>query len=253
MAGFRPELYSWLKQRGLDVRPSLAGTSWAKALPRSVRFRDGQIVKQLHGLAWKDGQERPRLSPGWYAAEAFEVALHVLGFLVLPLALVLYALSAQSLWSTTLAPRGVSGLLYAEAAQPLPLDGIGERYSLPLYEAFWIEAAVFVSLAGLRIILQYGRSFLPGTARPYRAFFAWILMAHLSLTLGVVGIMFTWCVLAALLEPSKYLPPVAGFVAVIAVLLTVGTEMASAAHRAKKMLMKVGRPTVTRLEPFSSA
>ena len=55
------------------MRPSLAGVTWTTALPRSVKLRDKQVVKQLHGLAWKDTSHEVPLSFGWYATEGIEV------------------------------------------------------------------------------------------------------------------------------------------------------------------------------------
>ena len=88
------------------------------------------------------------------------MALHVFLFVVLPLILVLYAFATQNLWSLVLSPpsRGIEGLLWADVVQPLPLQYAGGSYSLPLFQACWVEAAVFVSMAFVRLLCQYFRS-----------------------------------------------------------------------------------------------
>ena len=248
--GFRPALYDWCRQQGLSVRPNLQGDAWTNGtLPRGVKLRDGQVVKQIFGLVpytsastASSSSFLPSLVPPswpWYGLQALEVAIHVLLFLVTPLALPIYTASYQDAWSLLLAPEeGVNGqlaMLWQDVLQPIPLND-GLRFMLPVYSAFWWEGFIFMLFVLLRLTLVYLELPLPRFVEGYRVIFSVALALHLVLLVGTLGIMGAWCLVAALVTPKASLPSVTAAVVMVLVVIAVATQMRRAAHHARKLL-----------------
>ena len=190
------------------------------------------------------------------------VLLHALLMLGPALGLTLYGLEAQQLWALTLAPphHGTYGdspegaaplplppLLSSDVLQPSPNIGTdGRRATLPMFAALALESVLFACVAALRLLLYYAKLNL----RPERScahrlaavaqhgvtlVFGGCLFAHSLLLLVLVGVLVSWLLLAAALDPVRFLSYGAAVLTVLIVGWTIHGEFsaAAAAFRAK--------------------
>ena len=165
--GFRNEMFKWCEARGHATMPLLDGREWARHLPRNVRFRDRQKVRQVRGLRWNTGEAQVKLSRKWFVLEAFVVVVEVLAFFLLPLLTVFYAMVMQNVWGVLMCPSDgvldpdspddrVLPLLWTDVAKPVWDQE--PRYVLLLVRVIAWENVGFMLLTTIRLVARCGAS-----------------------------------------------------------------------------------------------
>ena len=112
-----------------------------------------------------------------------------------------------------------------------------QRSTLTLVKLVAWENLVFLFFSTFRMLSHYVN--LYQKTRPVRWFntvYAWLLMLHVTLYFAYIGIIGCWFVLAAVLEPGKFLPFGVGVVVVIVVGTGIASELTAAARKLKEKL-----------------
>ena len=247
-AGFRPAVFAYFKSKGLPP-PNLRGSEWAKALPRGARFRDKQKVRQLYGIEWCNDARDLNLSKSWYLIELCTVALHAGSMLVIPLVVIYYAFHMQHIWALLMCPPdGIHGtwpalwydlfnsyLVWSPSFDTVePGEADQSRHTLLLVRMICVEAVAFMVLAILRLTLHY-LSFPPSRAvRIFKSAFGVVLGLHILWVFSYIGVISAWLILAAILQPTKFLPFGMAVLVVGVVAVTTYSTMTGAAAKLKE-------------------
>ena len=178
--------------------------------------------------------------------------VHVLIVVAMPALVVVHAMFHQDMWGRMLCPEeGMDGkppLLWADVTgarvTSLAADDSyslwGEVYVVPFVSALLYEAGIFVGLSFLRLLTLYlsptgwWRRSVKVVQHLYMVFFVF----HLFLLFVYVGVIGAWLVLAAALEPDRFLPFGVAVLALVVVGTTVSKQMIAAADRFKDALKK---------------
>ena len=242
--GFRSELFAWCKAKGRSL-PNLNGDEWASWLPKGVKFRDRQRVRQIRGLAWNTGDAPVQLSWKWFFIEGFTVLMHVVAFFMMPLLTIFYALVMQNLWGMLMCPVGgirsgdelLQPLLWTDVVRPGGwADSTDDKYTLLLVRIVVWENIAFLLLTTVRLMMHYAGTPRHGPWKAIKLVYSVVLAIKIGLFCAYVGIIGCWFVLAAVLDPSKFLPFGTAVIVIAVVGLTVSREMLYAAEKFKTAL-----------------
>ena len=113
-----------------------------------------------------------------------------------------------------------------------------ERYSLLLLKLVAIESICFMLLSTCRLLLNYMQAPRNKASDAVRWIYSFVIMAHLTWFFSYLGIIGCWLLLAAILNPNKFLPFGCAVLVVVVVATTIGRQMLEAADRLKEMLWK---------------
>jgi len=175
--------------------------------------------------------------------------LHVVVTFVLPIVVTLHALLLQSFWAALLSPvdgvngrkpllwEWATGTAYSAGTQlPDPNDA-GGYYVVPLVQCLLWESAIFAGTSLIRLALNYLRPPLPRLMDVARHLYSFVAILHFFLFFTYIGTVSAWLVVAAALEPSRFLPYGMAVLVVLFVGGSVYHQMQDAAKR-MKMLVK---------------
>ncbi len=109
-------------------------------------------------------------------------------------------------------------------------------YVIPLVRAALIELAVFVAFCLARLSLHYLQPPTPWLIVAVRYLFGVALVVQAFLTCTYVCCIVTWLILAACLEPTRFLPYGVAAVALVLVGLTILSQMQAASVKLKAMV-----------------
>ncbi len=182
-----------------------------------------------------DERHQARLTASWYAMEALTVFVHMAFLLLPPLLVMLYAMGMQYTHGLTMAGLGDDPLSPYDFNQfPPNLEGKSLVFVVELLMYF---VAVYSGLAIIRLIFRY-LSLPAGLLRKFiRRSFAWVLVAVTFAFLTWAGLVFTWFILAAALDPVRFLPYAGGIVASVAVLAVTWSKLKAAAGILRKRML----------------
>ncbi len=248
--GLAPALATWCQKRGLAVpRRSSLARLLPRVLPRGATFHEDLKSRKLTGLAWRhlvDDADAVAFSSNWYALEILTVVLHCSVVVVIPITMVMHALVLQDVWATYFCPeQGIDGrhpLLWADVTGSRITSGtspaISSLYVVPVVQAITLEALAFLSASFVRLMFFYLRLPLPLLNAAIRWLYMVVLLVHLFVFLTYLGIFAAWMVLAAALEPTRFLPFGVAVLALFVVAVTVNQQMTFAADRLKEKIKK---------------
>jgi len=224
-------LRSWASCSGLPApdlseigNEALAGRAGASGCES---FR----VKEVVGVRLRDaaGELRPRRPWKWYLMELLTVLAHVGIMLAPPAVCVPVALEAQQTYALTTAAPGTDPLMWHHVLRSVP-DLSGKHVALSAGIILWVNAA-YVAATLLRISAHYLELDIRGRlAWAIRKGFAWVLMAYLCLVIGYCALVAIWFSLAAVIDPSRFLPYGVAVVVVVAVSIVLWKSMRKAAE-----------------------
>jgi len=144
----------------------------------------------------------------------------------------------QNYWGVYLCPAaGVNGqapLLWIDILNAGPPS---DRYVTMLPKVVAIEALAFIACTFLRMVLSY--TGLPNSnpvVWATKSVYALFLACHLVFFASYIGVISCWFVLAAVLEPSKFLPYGVAVLVIVLVASTISHQMLAAASKFKKKL-----------------
>lgn len=182
-----------------------------------------------------DARHKARLTASWYAMEALTVFMHMAFLLLPPLLVMLYAMGMQYTHGLTMAGLGDNPLSPYDFNQfPPQLKGKSLVFVVELLLYF---VGVYSGLALLRLVFRY-LSLPAGVLRKFvRRSFAWVLVAVTFAFLTWAGLVFTWFILAAALDPVRFLPYAGGIVASVAVLAVTWSKLKAAAGILRKRML----------------
>ncbi|CAJ1394463.1 unnamed protein product [Effrenium voratum] len=240
--GMRQKYFNWCSERNLTpVAPEemdplsreseLMGLS-AWALVNDSIYQEVEVQKILHcSLAT---EPKLVLDCRQLIADFLEVLVDIL-VLVLPALLIsLNALGAQQVYAqTTVTDTPVQMMDVLGTALPYIGFDAGGRQVLFLTAFILSTQFVYIVLATIRVLLHY---VVPERRikRAYDWFFAIVLLVE---TVGItawVGVTASWCILATILSPVKYLPYGAAVIVFGVVVVTLWKEMNEAATMMRK-------------------
>jgi len=185
--------------------------------------------KRIYGLSFMDGStaaSRPRLGCTFFAVEGFSVMVHMSVFFLLPVLCIVYALQMQFTHGVTVATASQKALSRFDLAQFPPLLSGQVVFVVRLIVA---ACFVFIVLGFLRILIRYvalPRGFLRTVVRKA---FAFVLVVVVFAMFFVIGLVLAWFVLAAALDPTRFLPYGAGAICALVVSLTTFKQLSRAA------------------------
>jgi len=159
-------------------------------------------------------------SPSWYAIAAAAPFFHLCMFVPLPLLLLVFVMRVQDLWAVTVAPPTVHGaepeisldLFWPNFFTLLQQRASGDLYLLPLVEGVLYEWLAVCIATLVRLLLYYvdvdekacppmARYLIRGVRYAYSALFTLHIWLYCSLAMMVC----CWVVLAAALDPTRFL------------------------------------------------
>merc|ERR1711865_201590 len=187
------------------------------------------------------------LSWKWHFIESLTVMLHMSVAFVPQLLLIYYALATQHTWAVLMCPpSGIDGrqpLLWTDVVpqsfSSFSLSGTTEdRYSLLLLKLVAWESICFMILSVCRILLNYTQAPRNKVSDAIRWIYSFVMMAHFTWFFSYLGIIGCWLLLAAILNPNRFLPFGCAVLVVVVVATTIGRQMLEAAARLKEMLWK---------------
>ena len=123
---------------------------------------------------------------------------------------------------------------FAWSPQPNPY----QHYTLLFVRLVVIEALTFVGISILCAFLYYIQAPQRRAVRVIRQLFGLVIIGHLLFNLSLFGVVGTWLVLAAVLDPTQFLPYGVAVLVVVVVGYTVGSQMLAAATRFKDRLLE---------------
>jgi hypothetical protein len=257
--GLREELALWCSAQGIEA-PQLKGRGWVRALPHGVEFKSDFKARQVRGIAWPlEGEvRRVSLSWSWHLFEAAAVLLHCAWAFAIPIIVSTHAMVLQDAWGNLLCLPGFEGsgtrplvwvmatslsaggdavtpdehyhqlsgeaTLSTDASEHAP--HLPTTYVVPLVSLLLIESACFTGASIVRLLWLYLN---PPSTQPWRLLtgvmqhgFMLVCVVHLALVFAYVGVFMSWLVLAAALEPTRFLPYGIAVVALVLVGLVVG-------------------------------
>ena len=182
-----------------------------------------------------------------YLIEALAVVLHMCVAFVPQLLLIYYALAMQHTWAVLMCPAGgidgIAPLLWTDVVphsfRSFSLSGNPEeRYSLLLLRLVAWESICFMLLSACRLLLNYMQAPRNKVSDAIRWLYSIVIMLHLTWFFSYLGIIGCWLLLAAILNPNRFLPFGCAVLVVVVVATTIGRQMLEAAARLKDMLWK---------------
>ena len=202
----------------------------------------------MHVGARNDARDL-NLSKSWYLIELCTVALHAGSMLVIPLVVIYYAFHMQHIWALLMCPPdGIHGtwpalwydlfnsyLVWSPSFDTVePGEADQNRHTLLLVRMICVEAVAFMALAILRLTLHY-LSFPPSRAvRIFKAAFGVVLGLHILWVFSYIGVISAWLILAAILQPTKFLPFGMAVLVVGVVAVSTYSTMTGAAAKLKE-------------------
>ena len=246
--GFRPQLRAWCRLRGKSA-PPLRGTAWASALPKTARFFDQQRVRKVIGLSSSKGGEGVTVSNTWYALEFLTVAVHFVFCFAPPALLIGYALTVQHIYGLHLSPIApdAPALTLLAAVQPYPTAPPSATSSLIAFRVALWGSIGMMGMSVFRLLFSYldlqgskKKNAAPGCSSvvgyAVRGAYAVALMVSMSVVFAWAGVVAAWFVLAAAIEPTRFLPFGIAVITVGVVGVTMASTMVAAAERLKEKL-----------------
>jgi len=181
-----------------------------------------------------------------YLIEGLAVVLHMCVAFVPQLLLIYYALAMQHTWAVLMCPAGgidgLAPLLWTDVVphsfRAFSLSGTEERYSLLLLRLVAWESICFMLLSACRLLLNYMQAPRNKVSDAIRWLYSIVIMLHLTWFFSYLGIIGCWLLLAAILNPNRFLPFGCAVLVVVVVATTIGRQMLEAAARLKDMLWK---------------
>ena len=107
---------------------------------------------------------------------------------------------------------------------------------MPFVRFLLYEAAVFAAMSFIRLLLLYLQPPTPRFCRAVQILYMLIFVAHLFLALTYIGVIGSWLVLAASLEPERFLPFGVAVLSLVVVGTTIYKQMITAADKLKGAL-----------------
>uniref|UniRef100_A0A7S2FLW4 EF-hand domain-containing protein n=1 Tax=Haptolina brevifila TaxID=156173 RepID=A0A7S2FLW4_9EUKA len=227
---------------------NLAKHTWIETLPIGVYFRSQIRVRQVHGLKLRDRDQDDdgkldccSLHRQFYVFEAIAVLLHVSLLLIMPvLALVLVAAQINHQWALTTAPFDGSAtvarpILWADVVQPFFFNFLAQLGSnsvsmYPLAQILIYEAVVYACATILRMLCSYLNPPIQILQDVIFYTYAAFFVTHTTLLFAYVCMIAAWFLVAAVLDPSAYLPYAVGILVILVACRTVGIAMYDAAR-----------------------
>jgi len=176
--------------------------------------------------------------------EFLTVSSHVCVAFLLPILVSLHALILQNFWAGIFAPEGgvngqrplmwiwaTGGDVRTDAEQPN--NGF---FVVPLVAALLWESAIFAGVSLLRLIVHYAvhpKAF-PRMIMATRYVYMVVIILHLFVFFAYLGTVAAWLVLAAALEPKRFLPYGIAVVVIAVVGSMVFSQMSEAARKMKE-------------------
>ena len=205
-----------------------------------VQHEKKRVTKVL-GLSFIDfsapdtsGQHKARLTASWYGMEALTVFIHLLVLLIPPILVMVYAMDMQYTHGQTMAGTEERPLsVYDFSSFPPRLEGRSIVFIVRLVLLF---VATYVGLTLLRLLIRY-MALPPGIFRlAVRKAYAAVLILTLFSVLTWLGLVLTWFVLAAALDPIRFLPYAGGAIAAVAVVVVTWGKLQKAAVILRKRM-----------------
>ncbi|KAA0159778.1 hypothetical protein FNF28_05688 [Cafeteria roenbergensis] len=186
--------------------------------------------KRIYGVSFLDGSAaaaRPRLGCMFFAVESFSVLVHLAVFCALPALCLVYALQMQYTHGVTVATASQRALSRYDLAEfPPVLTG----KLVFVVRLIVIACLAFLGLGLLRILVRY-LALPKGMLRTVvRKAFALVLVVVVFSMFFVIGLVLAWFVLAAALDPTRFLPYGAGAICALVVALTTFKQLSRAAQ-----------------------
>merc|ERR1711871_1390462 len=182
----------------------------------------------------EDSNEVAKLGAPWYLMEMLTVLVHMAFMFVPGFIVFMYAMAAQDLYGLTVGPITLQWLDMLAWEQDS-----GVTTTFLLFDVMVGESVAFVVCAFLRMIFHYCNPPQGVVRKIVVRSFATILVVHLWALFLYTGTVCSWFILAAVLEPTKFLPYGVGVIVVVYVAVTTHREMSQASMLLKKKVEKL--------------
>jgi hypothetical protein len=206
-------------------------------------------VRKVIGLSSSKGGEGVTVSNTWYALEFLTVAVHFLFCFAPPALLIGYALTVQHIYGLHLSPIApdAPALTLLAAVQPYPTAPPSATSSLIAFRAALWGSIGMMGMSVFRLLFSYldlqgskKKNAAPGCSSVVgyvvRGAYAIALMVSMSVVFAWAGVVAAWFVLAAAIEPTRFLPFGIAVITVGVVGVTMASTMIAAAERLKEKL-----------------
>jgi len=242
--GFRPRYMSFCQAHNLDMVPLVEldptldeGDLVALCDEANVPFQE-VTVQRITNVCF-NSQPSVLVDSQAILVDLIEVLCHIFFLCGPPFILVVYTLVAQQIYARTLATG--DSLQWVDVVgswAPYVAFGVTNHQVMPLMR--WVGATqlAYTVLVVIRVMLHYIGVNCAGK-RMYDAFFGVVLLGELCGFFWWVGTVASWCVLAAILEPTKFLSYGAAVLVVAVVIITVWKEMSTVAATMKSKVSGV--------------
>mmetsp|Transcript_35740 Transcript_35740/g.64831 ORF Transcript_35740/g.64831 Transcript_35740/m.64831 type:complete len:904 (+) Transcript_35740:3-2714(+) len=242
--GFEQRYLNWCDTKALDtVEPlqkhldplealSEKNGLQAWATQHKVSFQEVEVQK----LCRCELRAQPKIVLNWQAQvyDIFQVIVHIC-VLLGPSAMVMSAaMAAQHVYATTLVtepPLRVMDVL-GTFAPYIGMDAGGKKV-MYLVQAIFLTQFFYILLSLVRVMLHYlARGFK--VKKYYDIIYAVVLFVNILGILTWAGLTGAWCMLATVLEPTRFLPYGTAVIVFIVVVITLFRELTAMAGHAQK-------------------
>jgi hypothetical protein len=207
---------------------------------RMVPFKEIDI-KEVHGISFVElstlQKEGVRTSKKWLVMQLVTVGLHIVVLLGPSVILTLYALAVQSMHALTESTK-YSVASWEDVLGKYPIEKKVSDFT-PLVQWIIMYHFVFATITYVRLAVFYMEVPDYAICKATRIAFALMLIGHVFMIFVIVGIMAAWFVLAALLDPTKFLPYGTAVIVFVLVVKSTYAELTAVAAFLKKEFRKI--------------
>eukprot|EP00929_Paragymnodinium_shiwhaense_P053242 TRINITY_DN26654_c0_g2_i1.p1 TRINITY_DN26654_c0_g2~~TRINITY_DN26654_c0_g2_i1.p1 ORF type:complete len:1617 (+),score=442.53 TRINITY_DN26654_c0_g2_i1:183-5033(+) len=228
----------------VELRPFTKGGALVEWADRNHLAYQEVVLQRINDISFSENAQTVFSGTSMFV-DVIQVMLHIICLFLPAMVLIMYSLSAQEVYSKTMATEDPV-TWYDVLGNWYPWVDVlsGGKQTMPLVTVITVSQLAYMTFALFRMVLHYvgvKHRFIEW----YNSFFGLLLLIEVAGCSWWVGVVCAWCVLAAILEPVKFLSYGAAVLVLIFVAITVWNQMF---ETAKTMRGKVQKEAQDRMQ-----